>query len=360
MGGFKVISSGLMTTVQDMGRKGYRQFGVPVSGAMDSRSLMYANLLVGNDADAAALEMTLNGVKIEFEDATCVAVTGGVCEVTLNDVLMPLYETIFIQRGDQLEIGVISEGLRCYLAISGGIAVPEVMGSLSTYMRGGFGGLEGRKLKPGDWLQTGICDIEGFKRRTLPPSLRFKYASNAEIRVVLGPEVETFTERGVETFLGCLYTLSSQCDRMGYRLLGEKVEHQSSADIISNGIVPGAIQVPGSGEPIIMMADAQTTGGYTKIASVISLDLPLLAQMRPGDRIRFKQVSIEEAQTLLCTFQKNFDALKVAFAIAEMGNSIENSSNGHSNKEQSQNTIRQFIVSVDGKPYEVTVSERHN
>ena len=215
----------------------------------------------------------------------------------INDQPVDMYKSTAINTGDVLSFGQIESGCRIYIALAGGFHLPELMESKSTYLRGKLGGLEGRALKAGD--EISIESNTGNLNRQVPSELIPEFATITQIRVSAGAEVKRFTMNGMKSFLCSTYTVSPQSDRMGYRLSGEKIEHSDGADIISSGIVTGAIQVPGHGEPIIMMSDHQTVGGYTKIAQVISVDLPLLGQMKPGDKIRFKEVSLETAQNLM-------------------------------------------------------------
>ncbi|SHJ71376.1 5-oxoprolinase subunit C family protein [Paramaledivibacter caminithermalis] len=300
MSSLRVNNPGLLTTIQDDGRIGYEKYGMPTAGAMDILSLQLGNILVGNDRYEAAAEITFIGPEIEFYENLIIAITGADISPTINGKEIEMYSTVYINKGDILRFGTLKKGCRAYLAVSGGFDLPQIMNSKSTYLRGKLGGVEGRKLKKGDILQVNIN--KGYKYlgvRRIPKNFIPYYGSQYTVRVIMGPEDYRFTGKGIETFLNSEYTLSNQCDRMGYRLNGPKIEHRNGADIISGGITLGAIQVPGHGEPIIMMADRQTTGGYTKIANVISVDIPYLAQLKAGDRVRFQQINIEEAQTLL-------------------------------------------------------------
>lgn len=298
----KIHESGPLTTVQDKGRKGYQKFGMPVAGAMDLFSYRIANLLVGNDDGAAAMEFTLQGPKMEFLEETVIAITGAEAVPFLNNKPVPLWQSIFVAKGSILSFQGIKSGLRGYIAISGGINVPQILGSSSTYLRGNIGGFSGRKLEAGDIIKVNNSPLENctdYKRLRLPEDLIPVIKQNETIRVILGPQDELFKKESIDTFLASDYEISAESDRMGYRLSGPIIEHKESADIISDGIPPGAIQVPGHGQPIIMLSDRQTTGGYAKIATVISTDLNTLAQLTPGSKIRFKPVTLEEAHNTL-------------------------------------------------------------
>lgn len=293
----RIINKGLLSTLQDAGRFCYQQFGMPVSGAMDVVSLQTANRLVGNAPTEACLETSLLGPEIEFLAAAEIAVCGAETEISINGQPVSANTNHEVKAGDILKLGTSKRGLRNYLAIAGGFDVPLVMGSKSTYLRGKLGGFEGRALQNGDELLLGP-EQAFVHRRIQRPLLHLPDAEN-EIRFIPTSEASAFTQEGLKAFLSGEYSISPQSDRMGYRLSGPKIAHKSSADILSSGIANGSIQVPSHGEPIIMLADRQTVGGYTKIGNVISVDLPLLGQMRPGEKLRFREISTEKAQQLL-------------------------------------------------------------
>lgn len=308
--GIRVLSPGPLTTLQDIGRNGYQQYGFTPAGAMDARALRLGNLLVGNDENEAALEMTMLGGTFAFDTAVVVAVTGADMQPMLNDVMrMPLNTAFPVQPGQTLSFGAAKDGCRCYLAVAGGFDVPLVMGSKSTHIKSGVGGFGGRALKAGDELGL-LCPVQTVPKmgRTLVPYA--PYGNQAVIRVVPGPQRDYFTDAGVKTFSTSTYTVTPQSDRMGYKLDGGGIEHAQGADIISDAIVFGSIQVPSAGQPIIMMADRQTTGGYAKIATVCAVDLPLLAQRKPGDTLRFELITVRRAQQLLHAQQREFNRLK--------------------------------------------------
>jgi biotin-dependent carboxylase-like uncharacterized protein len=291
--------SGLLTTVQDPGRWGYQAIGMPVAGAMDGFALRAGNIIVGNDAGAAALEVTVTGPTFsvtEREGVFCLS--GAELVLTINGEKVPAWTAHSIKAGDKVTVGgPAGAGCRGYLCFSGGIDVPVVMGSRSTYLRAKIGGLEGRALKAGDVLETGGNPplwrrCEGF---ACPAALRPGYGKDRPVRVLLGPQDDCFTREGIETFLGSGYVITNEADRMGFRLEGPAIEHTGGADIISDGIPLGAVQVPGHGKPVVMLADRQTTGGYTKIAVVVTADISLLAQRMPGEFVRFEKVEFEEA-----------------------------------------------------------------
>ncbi len=295
----EILQPGMLTTVQDTGRYGYQRFGMPVAGAMDGFALRAANRLVGNSDRAAGLEMTALGPQVRLLDDVCVAVAGADVAPLLDGEAVPMWQPILAPRGSLLAFQAPRDGLRAYLAVAGGIAVPEVMGSRSTYVKAGIGGLDGRALRARDVISAYETGAALRAHRRMPEGGIPVYGGKAELRVVLGPQNGAFTRQGVRTFLTAEYAVSIQSDRMGYRLEGAAIEHRDGADIISDGAPMGAVQVPGDGKPIILMADRGTTGGYTKIAAVITADLDRVAQAMPGGAVRFRAVTLEEARAAL-------------------------------------------------------------
>ncbi len=309
---FRVLKPGIFTTVQDLGRHGYQKYGVPVAGAMDEFALRAGNLLVGNAEDDAALEITLLGPKLELLEDAVLAITGADLGASVGGKPLPLWKSVALRKGSQISFGRPRSGARAYLAVAGGIDVPKVMGSRSTYVRGKLGGFHGRPLQAGDELPVGRSS-RPVPGRKLPEHLVPRYGVpgyGGIVRVILGPQDDYFTSESLELFLSSAYRVLPVSDRMGYRLEGPKLKHRQGADIISDAIPPGAVQVPGHGAPIVMLADRQTTGGYAKIATVISADLPVLAQLRPGDGVSFKSVSMVEAITALREQQAALQAIR--------------------------------------------------
>ena len=294
---FLVKDPGVLTTIQDLGRVGYGQYGIPVSGAMDRFALRAANFLVGNDPGAAGLEITLFRLKLEVLRTVPAAITGGDMTPMLDGERLPMWQTVKLSAGSTLFFKAIRRGARAYLAVEGGIDSPVLLGSRSTHQQTHIG----RPVQKGDLIKT-LPAQKQAQFRALPEDYIPRISTEAEIRVLMGPQDDCFTEEGIRTFLGEAYTITSQADRMGYRLQGPPIKHVSGADIISDPILPGSIQVPGNGQPIILMIDAQTTGGYTKIASVINPDIDILAQMFPGHRVRFRPVPIDEAHRIFRTY----------------------------------------------------------
>ena len=296
----EILEPGLLTTVQDKGRYGYQRFGVPVSGAMDAFALRAANALLGNDDGAAGLEITVLGPKVRFLEDTVIAVTGGDLSPALNDQPLPLWRTVPASRDDVLSFHGALDGMRAYLAIAGGIDVPMVMGSRSTYLTSAIGGLDGRALAVGDVLKTFPQDREdNLAERSLPEDFTApRFGREHELRVVLGPQDGAFAPEAISTFLGSEYSVSMDSDRMGCRLEGPVIEHSTGPDIVSDGSPLGAVQVPGDGSPIVLLADRGTTGGYTKLATVVSVDVGKLAQAMPGDKVALRSVTVEDGVAL--------------------------------------------------------------
>lgn len=297
----EVIKPGWLTTVQDLGRYGSQQYGVPVAGAMDRFAAIVGNRLVGNQDGAAVLECTLKGPELLFQHDRVIAVTGANLSPTIDDTRLPLWESITVPRGSRLRFGGQRAGARSYVAIAGGIDVPPVLGSRSTHYSSATGGFQGRPLKPADILSTGQSMESGDRPvgRRLPAHLLPRYDRSATLRIIPGPQQEFFSEAALATLTGSSYTVAPQSDRMGYRLTGPKIVRIGSARFISDATAMGALQIPPDGQPILLMADRQTTGGYPKIAVVISADLPLAAQLMPGDTIRFSPCTVAEAQAIL-------------------------------------------------------------
>lgn len=312
MSNIKVLKSGLCTTIQDIGRIGYQQYGIPVSGVMDEFSFIVANYLVEADKNNAVLEIPYLGPTLEFNLDITIAITGANLSPKVNNQDVAMWKSLNIRKGDILSFGAVKSGARAYIAFAGEIDVSIVNGSKSTLLKSKLGGFDGRQLKMGD-----ILEIKNPKLLSKKNVLNKKYIPNysnfEEIRVILGPQDDYFTESGIKTFLTSEYEITKDSDRMGMRLDGDIIEHKDKADIISDAAVFGSIQVPGNGKPIILLADRQTTGGYTKIGTVIKADLPKLAQMSPSHKIKFKELTIEEAQGEYINFYKNLDEIKMSF-----------------------------------------------
>ena len=320
MSALKVVRAGLFDTLQDLGRIGFMALGMPTAGAMDRVGLRLANALLGNPPGTAGLEIGVMGPDLLVEaDSVRVALVGPLSPAlleTADAVPKPLESdrTHLLKRGQILRVGMIEGSSTAYVVVAGGFALPAFMGSLSTYSRAGVGGLEGRKLAPGDLLPLAHEQASpGDERKLAAP---FDYGSGP-IRIVWGPQEDYFTAAGRRTFVESDYRVSKEADRMGIRFEGPTIEHATSvekggADIISDGIGPGAIQVPGAGLPIVLLADRQTVGGYPKIATVASVDLPRLGRLLPGQTVRFQPILVEEAEKL-----RREQEARIARAIAD-------------------------------------------
>jgi antagonist of KipI len=325
----QVIRAGLLTTVQDLGRYGAQRFGVPVSGAMDRYSLSVANRLVGNADSAAALEITLAGPVLQFDSDTLIALCGGDLSPVVGDKRLSMNRPVWVAGGSRLAFGQCVAGCRAYLALAGGVDVPKVLGSRSTYLRAGFGGLHGRALKAGDRIDAvaagdsyypGLRESRAFSDDGFAaPKWSVRVDSEhlmmrpQRIRFVAGRHWERLPPSVRKPFLGENFRVGTASDRMGYRLEGVDLEKHGYGNIASEAVAFGTIQLPPDGNPIVLMADRQTIGGYPRVGEVASVDLPLLAQLKPGDTLRFERIALAEAQRLF-HLQRN--------ALAQIGASI--------------------------------------
>jgi biotin-dependent carboxylase-like uncharacterized protein len=298
--GLKVIRPGMHTTIQDLGRVGFRDVGVPVSGPLDRVGLLLANALAGNSANGAVLELLVQGPALEvLAPSVRLALIGGagdLCIETENGRKFTSGRSVRLQRGERFSIGSLGSTSCAYLAVEGGLAVPTPLGSASTYARGAIGGFHGRPLRETDVLP--VHRGEASSRAELALSGGYDLGFDQPIRVVLGPQNHCFTDSAVRTLLSADFTIAPQSDRMAFRLDGPKLAHAAGYNIVSDGIVPGAIQVLGSGQPVVLLVDAQTIGGYAKIATVISVDVPVLGRRMPGSPVRFVAVTREQAESL--------------------------------------------------------------
>ena len=318
-----VCSAGYLSSVQDLGRTGYRQSGVSVGGALDPHALRVANALVGNNDDVAGLEATLGTLRLQFQDERTVAWCGGEFSVRIGDTEFSPGHAGRVASGDELTITAPNAGGRAWLAISGGIDVRIVLGSRSTDLRGNFGGFEGRALRDGDELALGIKErrfeiADGETRRfqiAAPWGAPAPWAAvsnrNPVLRVVRGTEWDRFTEEAQYSLVTRAFTVSSDSDRMGVRLEGPELRRRDARDLLSEAVAPGTIQVPPNGRPILLLGDCQTIGGYPKIAHVITVDLPFAAQLSPGQTLRFQEVSLAEAHLLLRQREEHFARFRV-------------------------------------------------
>jgi len=293
----RVHDAGPLTTIQDLGRPGQLRVGIPESGPVDREAFVLANRLVGNPDGAAGLECTLMGPRLEFADERVVAVTGADMPVVLNGAEAPAWQALRVRAGDVLKLGAARAGVRAYVALSGGVDTPPALGSRATYLRGRLGGLEGRALRKGDRLPLATAPAPRLAR--VPADRVPPYGLEPEIRVVMGPQDDRFTAAGIASFLDGPYEMLPQSDRMGARLRGPVIEHTRGHDIVSDGVALGGIQVVGDGQPIVLLVDRQSTGGYTKIATVCSFDIGRVGQVKPGHRLRFLRITVDEAHGVL-------------------------------------------------------------
>lgn len=299
----EIIDPGLGTSIQDRGRPGFYNVGIPPSGAVDQASAMAANLLVGNDPDAAFLESPYMGPRLRFTEETVIAVTGATMQVKVNGGPAPQWASFVVRAGDEVSFGFLEAGARVYIAVAGGVDVPTVLGSRSTYTVGGFGGHQGRTLRAGDVLETRRA--EGKPGRVVPEQLRPVHSRDVEVRVVLGLYDYRLTQPGLDRFLDSVWNLTPVADRMGFRYSGPALEWEERvqpfgagsdpSNIVDAGYPIGSIQVPGGVEPIILHRDAVSGGGYAMIATVISVDMDLVGQCSPGTRTQFRAVTLEDA-----------------------------------------------------------------
>jgi antagonist of KipI len=328
----KVAKPGLLSTVQDLGRYGFQKYGVIVSGSMDPIAHRISNWLVGNAENESVLEMTLTGPALEFKENCLISICGGDLSPSIGGQPVPLWRSVLVKKGSTLKFGGCKSGARGYLAIAGGIDVPRVMNSRSTYLRAEIGGFDGRSLKEGDTLESGVLQEDSKEMvEYLTPYLEDKpfteidwsissefisiHQTEKAVRVIEGPEYDLFKEESRQAFFGNPFKISPQSDRMGYRLEGPQLALKQDSNMISEAVSFGTIQVPSDGNPIILLADRQTTGGYPRIGQVASVDLSLIAQTKPGEEISFTAVTLEEAQRLLIDREKQLNHLKQGIAL---------------------------------------------
>ena len=322
-----ILRPGLLTTVQDLGRPGYQKDGIAVSGALDAVALRVANLLVGNTEGAAGLEITLLGPRIRFDADHLLALAGADLSLTLNGRPVGLHRPVWVAAGAELAFGAPVAGSRIYLAVAGGVAVAPVLGSRATYLRAGLGGLHGRALRAGDQLPTAEPSAVGLRLMqqlaknqtswaqaswTPGPNLCPTPRPNPIVRAVRGPEYGQFRAESQRAFWEQPFAVTTEADRMGYRLQGPVLERLIDTELLSSAVTFGTVQVPASGQPIVLLADRQTTGGYPRLAQVITADFPALAQAAPGQVLRFQEVSLAEAQALYLAQERRLRALQQA------------------------------------------------
>lgn len=315
-----VERAGFFTSVQALGRAGYRQFGVSLGGALDSFGLRVANLLVGNDESAAGLEITLGGLQLGFEDESVVAWCGGEFDAHVGSTALPAGHAARVQAGKRLKFRPPKIGCRCWLAVSGGIDVPVVLGSRSTDLRARFGGFEGRTLCDGDVIplatRLGLSvPAAAISSRSAPHDWILPAKRDPILRFVRGCDWGRFQALTLQHFTHEAFTVSPDSDRMGVRLEGPELKRVDESDLISEAVAPGTIQVPPSGMPILLLGDCQTIGGYPKIAHVITVDLGIAAQLRAGDHVRFSEVLLADAHRLLLEREREFERFRVGISL---------------------------------------------
>src|SRR6266480_3805413 len=315
------IRAGFLTSVQDLGRTGFREFGISTSGALDSFALRVANLLVDNDEGAAGLETTLGGLQLRFDDERIVAWCGGEFDVHIGSTALPAGHTAFLRAGEELKFDHPQTGCRCWLAVSGGIDVPLVLGSRSTDLRASFAGFEGRALRDGDAIRLGArpespipATIE-ISPWSAPKPWSQTAGSAPLLRFVRGADWARFNASTLQRFTSESFVVSPDSDRMGVRLDGPELQRENNVDLISEAVVPGTIQVPPSGQPILLLGDCQTIAGYPKIAHVITVDLGIAAQLRAGDSVRFSEVSLRDAHRVLMERQRDLERFRIGLSL---------------------------------------------
>ena len=316
-----VERAGFFSSVQDLGRVGFREFGVSTSGALDSFALRVANLLVGNEDGAAGLEITFGGLQLRFQDERIVAWCGGQFDVQIGSWPLLTGRVARLQAGDELKFGRAQIGCRCWLAVSGGLDVAPILGSRSTDLRANFGGLDGRAVRDGDILPLGpqpgspFPATERISSWTAPHDWVSPAKRNPILRVIRGVDWTRFNASTLQRLTSELFTVSPDSDRMGVRLIGPELSRGDNVDLISEAVVPGTVQVPPSGQPILLLGDCQTIGGYPKIAHVITFDLGVAAQVRAGDAIRFSEISLADAHQLAVERERELDRFRIGLSL---------------------------------------------
>jgi antagonist of KipI len=322
-----VLKPGLLTTVQDLGRPGYQQFGIVVGGALDAFSTRVANLILGNDANAAVLEMAQTGPELNFENETVVAWCGADFDARIGSEPMPRDRPVRIAAGETLSFGFACSGLRAWLAVAGGIDVPLVMGSRSTYRRAGIGGQEGRPLIAGDTLAIGapnersshlLASLRAAGRRVASWTVRPQTLGGAVVdgtmRAMPGPEWDWFTAESQKAFFSADWRATNEADRMGVRLVGPVLELVKPREMISSAVNTGIVQVPPSGQPIILLPSRQSVGGYPRMAAMAAVDVGRFTQLRPGDSVRFQKITLSTAHELHLARERDLALIRMGLA----------------------------------------------
>lgn len=321
-----VLSPGLLTTIQDLGRNGHQKYGVIVSGAMDTYAMRLANIMVGNKENEGVLEITLIGPSLKLKKGTLFAITGADFSPTINERKIPSGRPVYLNKDSILKFDYCKRGCRSYLAIAGGFDIPEIMDSKSTYLRAEIGGFKGRALKKDDIIIIGVKssmsdkiirklkEIKG-KGDFIAPNWYIKNfmmqsSESAVIRVFEDRQFHNVSDESINKFFNSKFSIDTRSDRMGYRLLGEKIEFKEKLEMISEEVSLGTIQIPPDGNPIILLADRQTVGGYPKIAHVTCVDIQKIVQLKPNDKITFKKITLKEAEKLYFEREKEIAGLK--------------------------------------------------
>ncbi len=327
----RVLRPGLLTSVQDLGRFGFQKYGVIVGGGMDPLALRVANLLVGNDEKEAVLEITLVGPSLLIERDALLSLTGADLSAKIGEAPFPMWRPVYVKKGSVINFGSCKSGCRAYLAVAGGFALEPVLGSKSTYLRGGIGGYHGRALAAGDVLCVNNipeksrammerlqAEVKGADHAAAEWSVgrevRRFHERRGALRVIRGRHFSLFTENSQRDFFQHFFLITPQSDRMGYRLKGPALELKEPKEMISEAVSHGTIQVPPDGNPIVLLSDRQTIGGYPRIAQVVTVDFPVVAQLKPGDRIRFEEISLAEAEQLYVAREREMQELKTGIA----------------------------------------------
>jgi antagonist of KipI len=328
----RITKPGLLTSVQDLGRYGYQKYGVIASGVMDATAHRIANLLVGNDENEATLELTLLGPDMEFSEDTLISICGGNLSPSVDGKPVKLWRSVLVKAGSKLKFGGCKTGCRAYLAVAGGFDLPEVMDSKSTYIRAGIGGFNGKPLQADDELSIGkpselsthitkvlAAELDGQKFAEMQWTIASEFTSTPtskpKVRVMKGRQYDWFTQESQMKLFTESFEVTSQSDRMGYRLKGPELLLKKEQEMLSEAVNFGTIQVPSEGNPIVLLADRQTTGGYPKIGQIATVDLPVMAQLKPGDKVQFTEVSHEVAQQLYLDREKQIHQLKQGISL---------------------------------------------
>jgi antagonist of KipI len=326
----RVLRPGLLTTVQDLGRPGYQQYGVVVGGALDAFAARVANLIVGNDDNAAVIEMAQTGPDLQFEEESLIAWSGGDFEARLGGQPLPCDRAVRVQAGETVSFGIARSGLRAWLAVAGGVDVPLVMGSRSTYRRAGIGGHQGRPLAtgdalktfaPGDWARRLLASLRRRGLRatawTVRPGTLGQPARAGVVRAMTGPEWDWFTDSAQTDFFSASWQATREGDRMGLRLQGPALTLVRAREMISSSVNTGIVQVPPDGQPIVLLPSRQSVGGYPRIAAVAAVDVGRFTQLRPGETVRFERIPLATAHELQLRRERDFARVRLGLARLE-------------------------------------------